>query len=96
MNFTHAVESSMSKSFLPPCATEVQAFWDWWRQEGQGNIYALIFDNLSCAQLLMWYLYCPGNRLWILWLHYSVLISMTGVNLQRYSREFISMAVGTS
>jgi hypothetical protein len=52
--FTHAVESSMYKSFLAPYATEVQVFWDWWRQEGQGNICALIFDNLSCAQLLMW------------------------------------------
>jgi hypothetical protein len=32
-----AVESSMSQSLLVPCATEVQAFWDWWRQCKKGK-----------------------------------------------------------
>jgi hypothetical protein len=27
------------------CVTEVQAFWDWWRQEGQGNISLLSFSS---------------------------------------------------
>jgi hypothetical protein len=35
------------------CLTEVQAFWDWWRQEGQGNI-----SFLDCSPIWMLKLWC--------------------------------------
>jgi hypothetical protein len=63
-----AAEQSISPlviahSLLTPCVTEMQAFWDWWRQEGQGHISFLSFSSTCLVvELKLWvYYYCYKN-----------------------------------